>query len=267
MGSFTQALTALKTSVADVQAIQQLPAQAASVQTSVCQSLHTILTEAPVFQTNLLASIGPAKAALDTAIAELEKNADATSKIASIISGITDTISNYRSQATSLVAMLSSATNEVSGSFTTLSNAEGTMQSQIATLQGQVNAAKGQMEAAQKRYYYLLALGPLGLAGLAIALGLYFHWKSQVDDLQNQVNALNNQIRPLQAMIAACKSLASSEGIALQRMTSLKNTIDTTIADLTDALKDLNSNVAPATLELFLRACQGILITLGEDAS
>jgi hypothetical protein len=266
MGPLTQAMAALKNNVADLRAIQGLPQQAVSIQTAVCESLTSLLSDTPAFQAKVLTAIGPAKTGLDNAIAELAKGGGAA-QVSSTIAGITSTISGFQTQATSLLSGLNAATTQVTGSFTTLSNVEGSVQSQIATLQGQVNAAKGQLEAAQKRYYYLLALGPLGLAGLAIALGLFLHWRSQVSDLQNQVNALNDQIRPLQLMIGACKSLAANQGIALQRMTNVKNVIDTAAADFTEVLKDLSASTSAATLELLLRACQGMLVTLEADVS
>lgn len=266
MGPFSQALTALKGSVDEVKSINGLPAPAISIQNAVGESLSGILNDGPGFQSDVLAGIEPAIQSLERAIEALQRGVS-LEQVTSAIKGVAGTVAKFQGRAAGLNDMAASAVKLISKAFTELSGVEGEIQSQIANLQGQAGAAQGEMEAAQKRYYWLIALGPFGVIGVAAALALYFTWKKKVSELQDRVNSLNAQTRSLQALINCCKALAGANGQALQQLTNLKNAVDTTVSDFTEVTRDLDENVSPAQIELLLRACVGMLSTLQADVS
>jgi peptidoglycan hydrolase CwlO-like protein len=173
----------------------------------------------------------------------------------------------FQATASTLVTAATNAMSTLTTSFTTLSGIEGSLQTQIAGLQGQIGTAKGEMEATQKRYYYLLALGPFGLVGLSAALALYLKWKSDVSSLQGEINSLNGQIASLQSIVSSCKALAASESQVLQDLINLKNAIDSVCSDFTAIQQDLAGTTDPTTLQTVARAADAMLVTLEADAS
>ncbi|RKT10418.1 hypothetical protein B0G69_7807 [Paraburkholderia sp. RAU2J] len=266
MGPFSQTLAALNSSVSKLRSIQELPGDAVPIQNSVCNSLIGILKDAAPFQTALLGYTGSAITALNGALADLKKGASPGS-IAKTVSDVAATISTYQQSATSLLTQSNAAAALMSSSFTQLAHVEGSIQSQMTTLQAQEGAARGQLAAAQKRYYYLLALGPFGLPGLAAALGLYLKWKSDAAAIQNRINSLSSQIGVLQGLVTACKTLATAEASSLSDLTNLKTAIDDTAADFTVIINDLDQDPSPSVVELRLTTCIAMLGVLQADAS
>ena len=265
-GPLTNSLTNARNSLAQVTAIQNLPPQAAQVQQVVASSLNPLFSAVPTFQNNLIAYLTPQQSALENIATELSQGATSQS-VAPILSDIAHNMLAFQSQANSLLTSATAATSQLTASFTTLSNVEGTLQGQISALQAQIGSAQGELDAARKRYYYLLALGPFGLVGLAVALALYLKWKGNVSDLQNQISSLNAQIQPIQNMISSCQSLATVESQLLQSITSLKNAIDAVGSDFSEILTDLQSNTNPIVLELTVRAAHSTVTILISDAS
>ncbi|MDN7184562.1 hypothetical protein M0D69_42430 [Caballeronia sp. SEWSISQ10-4 2] len=265
-GPLTQTLAALQSSLSQVGAIQNLPAQAGNVQRTVCGSFAPILNEVPEFQSSLLTFITSAKPSLDSVIVQLAHGANGQ-LVSTTIAGIASQMAAFQSTSSSVVTTATSAMSTLTTSFTTLSGIEGALQTQIAGLQGQLGTASGEMEGTQKRYYYLLALGPFGLVGLSVALGLYLKWKGEVSDLQGEINSLNSQIASLQSIVLSCKALATSESQVLQDLTNLKNAIDAVISDFTEIEHDLAGTTDPTLLQTVARAADAMLVTLEADAS
>ena len=265
-GPLTQTLAALQSSLSQVGAIQNLPAQAGDVQHTVCAAFAPILNEAPEFQSSILAFLASAKPSLDNVIDQLAQGADGQS-VASTIADIASKMAAFQSTSSTLVTAATGAMSTLTTSFTTLSGIEGTLQTQIAGLQGQLGTASGEMTATQKRYYYLLALGPFGLVGLSVALALYLKWKGDVSNLQAQINSLNSQIASLQSIISSCKALATSESLVLQDLTNLKNSINSVSSDFTEIEQDLAGTTDPTLLQTVARAADAMLVTLEADAS
>lgn len=265
-GLLSQAATSLANYINQASSIQNLPQQAQQVQSLINSLFSNILAEIPSYQSAVLAYIASAQTQLSNAVISLA-NGEPVSSVAGEVSNVITAMTPLQIQATSLLNTVTTSNSQLTPQFTSLANIEGTLNGQIASFQGQIGNAQGQMEAARKRYYWLLALGPFGLPGLAAALALYLAWSGEVSALQDQINSLNGQINSLQGMIGACQSLSSSAASVLAAVTGVKNTIDNLVSDFNNIQNDLQSGSNPQVLELYLKTATAELAILESDVS
>jgi hypothetical protein len=125
-----------------------------------------------------------------------------------------------------LTTAIDTVSSEVLGYLGQLAPIENTLSSQATTLNGQLLTAKAEEEAKKKDYYWLIALGPFGLIGLAIALPIYFKLKAEVDNYETQIGTLNAQISHLNAMRSACQFMGGEMQDLVTKVSGLKNAID-----------------------------------------
>ena len=196
--------------------------------------------------------------------------AEAVKKAAQIktkMAVVVQLVGQLQSSVNQLATEVNSASQQLFGYFNQLSAIESQISNQMAGLQGQLGNAEGEEEAAKKRYYYLLALGPFGLAGLAVALGLYLKWRSDVNGYQNQINSLNGQIGSLSAMNAATRTLGQGFQGLVSKLSGVKNSVDFLATEVLAIDDDLNENDAPFVIGLKVRAAITEVNTLGIDFS
>lgn len=262
-GTLTTALNTAKTTLGQFTAIPSLPPQAQAIQNQVAAGMNPLLTATPPFQTALLGYLQQAIPQLQSVLSQLKGGADPAG-VRQTLTAITGNFAAFGQQAAPIVADAGNARNVISQAESDTAGVEQQLQGQIASINGQIGAAQSEEDAAKKRYYWLLALGPFGLAGLAAALALYLKWKSDISDLQDKINGLNAQIGPIQAMIAACKTLASAAGQLVSAIDGLQNAIDAVGDDCAEIVANLSN---ASELELFINATIGVMQTLEADAS
>ena len=155
----------------------------------------------------------------------------------------------------------------VFGDFKQLATIEANLAAQMTSLQGQLGAAQGEQEAAQKRYYYLLALGPFGLVGLATALGLYLKWKSDVNGIGSQISGLNGEISALAAMQSACELIQSDFQAVIDAIAKVQNLALLLRDSIVQIDNDMKDGGTPLVWQIKVRAAITEITAFGIDIS
>jgi hypothetical protein len=183
-------------------------------------------------------------------------------------------MANVQNEATALRSsvdgtsgQINTASSQVLGYFGQLATTESGLTAQMRTLQGHLGDAQGEEDAAQKRYYYLLALGPFGLPGLAVALGLYFKWKSDVNGYESQISSLNAQINLFNAMKEACRLMGLDFQGVVTKLAGVRISVDILASDILTIESDLDSGSALPVIGIMVKAAITEVTTLGVDAS
>ena len=262
-GSFTASLSNAAQAVEGLSTIAGLPSTGIDIRNTMVAAITPVIDEAPKLQKSILDFSGNSIPELEQIIRDLDNGADPTSEKTKLLT-LAQQFSALKSQSGSLHQMVINATNTISGQSTAIAQTEQQLRSQIANLDGEIAAAKAQRDAAQKKYYWLLALGPFGLIGLSVALGLYLKWKGDVDALGQQINALSAQIIPFQAMLHASATLGTASSGLINVIGQLDSAVDAVSSDMGEIIANLSS---PDDLKLFITATIGMIRTLEADAA
>ena len=130
-------------------------------------------------------------------------------------------------------------------------------------LQGNIAAAKSTLQADQqevneinsKKYYWLL-LGPFGLVGLGIAIGMLVTANNKVSQIEGQISALNLQISQFSKMQVDVEQLRQDVVALADKIQSVKNAVDIVGGDIQSILTDA---ALGSQAKVFLLALKGEL--------
>jgi len=266
-GRLSQTLENLNMSEQHLLAIPNLPSEVDDIKKETSALVKNTIAEVKQVQALVPKFAEEAQTLLDRALKAVEQSESA--------SGAAVVLSDLDNQAKSLqdeVAKLSSKLRANHESFTAFSarNAQisADLNRQKTELAGKLEAAKNQKAAAQKKYYYLLALGPFGLAGLATALGLYLDWSSKVNDIEAEQNRLHAKIVRIESMEAAMNQLKSDVEVLSTSLLSVKNSVDMVCADIQTIKDDIhNSDVPSSVLTVHINAAKTQVDVLKMDAA
>ena len=192
------------------------------------------------------------------------KSLDDVKKAVDVVCG---EASKLKNSITRVAGAIQATITTTEGYFNKLVAVQNDLTQQRTSLQGRLGNARSHESAAKKKYYYLIALGPFGLAGLAAALALYLSLKKQVDGYESQVGSLNSQIGAINAIKAATDQLSSNFVTVISSVSGVKNSVSFLSNDVLAIKSDLGSGDARIVIEIALRAALTEVKTLGIDAS
>jgi DNA repair exonuclease SbcCD ATPase subunit len=265
-GLLTQAIVNLTAAEQQIAAVGGLPSAAQQIQAESPSIIDPAIQQIGQMQRQIGAFVQSSTAALNdirTGVSQNEPQATIQPEIAQVQAqaGALQTSVNQ------VYAQLADASTRVLAVFNQLATIESDLTSQITGLQGQLGNAQNEAAAARSKYYYLLALGPFGLIGLAAALALYEELQSQVSGYENQIAQLNGQINALNVMKSGCQALATGFQAVVTRASSVKNTVSFVADDILTIGSDLQSGAASSVLNVVVTAALTEIGTLASDAS
>lgn len=265
-GLLTQTLANLLAAQQQIAALGGRPSAAQPIEAACTGLILPMLAQTRALQQTVAAFVQTATPQLAQVQAMLSAQAPLP-QIKAAMSSLQQQARQPQGTANATASTLTGQTAQLMGYFKQLAGAEAQLQGQVTALQGQLGEAQSELDAAQKRYYYLLALGPFGLVGLAVALGLYLKWKSDVGDLQGQVAGLNGQIGGLNGMKAACQQLGTDCQNLAGSIAGVRNAVNFLASDLLEVSHDLDAGDAMVVIALMATAASTELATLGMDAA
>lgn len=266
-GILSQAVANLVATENTLRSLGNLPPGAQSIQVSSSALIVGLVTQVQQLQSATAAFTRSALPVLQQIGSDIGAGRATVPGVESTLAPVSDSASQVQLIADSVASAFKSANGTVAGYFPQLATIEGVLNAQITALQGQLGDAQSNEDAAQKRYYYLLALGPFGLIGLAAALALYLHWKSQVDDIESQINGLNAGIAGFQQMKNSCQTLGANFQDLLSRTADVDNAVDFICGDLLTIGSDLRTSGNLAVINLMVTTASTQITTLAQDAA
>ncbi|MEW8388700.1 MAG: hypothetical protein AB2660_14355 [Candidatus Thiodiazotropha sp.] len=266
-GLLSQALTNVQDTESHLKSLKGLPTAATPIQN---QSIELISKAVPIIkqlQSDVKKFVLFAKHEIDKDLSYL-KGTSPLSETETLILEVKKGAAQLSEQVSNIAKQISDLSSEVTGFATSLYKIESEINHQKAAIQGMLNKAIEKENAANKKYLYLLALGPFGLVGLATAFGLYAELKSEADGYAKQVSAHSSQISRLSSMVNATTQLASDFVDLSSKTQDLKNGINFLAGDILEILKDTGSNNEHRkTIIVLLIATQAEINSLSADAA
>ena len=266
-GILSQSTKNLEDCINQITSIFNLPQDAIAVQSEISALLLGVKNNTLVYQKGMFSCISEAAV-------ELKNVSDGVSNGKTPFDIATTTIADAMSKAEEIKKstdeqrdVITTGRDKMNKFVSQLSAIENRLNSQIPALQSQLSNANSQLAVAQKRYYWLLALGPFGLPGIAAAAVLCSKWKSEAASLLNQINSLNNQIASHKSMFDACKTFMSNSNNIWNVFSGIENDIDIIISTYNNVQENLKSSQDMNLLKLFLTASVPETLTLQNDLS
>ena len=265
-GYLSQAVTNLVAAEKQISALSGLPAAAQKIQADSSATISPVITQIQGMQKSVTGFVQQATPELNKIEAMVSGN-QPLPQIKTAIANVQTEASGLQTSVNETSAKIQAASSQVLGYFGKLATIESNITGQMTTLQGQLGNAQSEEEAAKKKYYYLLALGPFGLVGLAVALGLYLKWTSDVNGYENQIRSLNAQISSLNAMKSACQLMGTDFQGVVSKISGVKNSVNFLVSDILEVESDLDSGSPLPIIEIKVKAAITEVNTLDVDAS
>lgn len=265
-GLLSQALANLETSAAQVKGLTGLPADAKAIQSQFDTLVSQTVTLVQGLQTSTSSFVTTTTPQLEAVLAGLKGSTD-LDEIAAQLKDIEQAADALKTTATSVADQVSAQEATISGFATPLAKVTSDLNTQKATLQGKLSTAQDKEKAAHKKYLYLLALGPLGLIGLAAALGLYESWQKEANDDAKNVSAIKSQISQLDSMVNATNQMATDFEDVNGKTQDVVNAVGFLSQDVSSLITDTASGTSRVQLEIYVTAAKQELITVTTDAA
>ena len=265
-GTLSQSLDNLIATDSRIRAISNLPAGAVTIQNETVANTSSITSQIRSLQGHVGSYVNSALPQLNT-IETMLTNKEPFDKIKAAVKSLqkeTGSLSTNSNQVLSSIQNTMTITNSY---FNQLNLIQASLTAQRTNLEAQLLNAQSREEAAKKKYYWLIALGPFGLIGLAAALAAYLAIKSEVDGYKDQVNSLNSQISSLNSISAATDDLSTNIGDVVSKASSVNNAVSFVANDVLNIENDLGSGDDPTIVKLLVATSITEVNTLKVDAS
>ena len=265
-GVLTQSVGNLNQSTEQIKTIVNIPQAAQVIKTQSLTNISQLISQIQSLQGPVANFVTQATGQLNDIESQLKssKSLDDVKKAVDVVSG---EASKLKNSITRVAGAIQATITTTEGYFNKLVAVQNDLTQQRTSLQGRLGNARSHESAAKKKYYYLIALGPFGLAGLAAALALYLSLKKQVDEYESQVGSLNSQIGAINAIKAATDQLSSNFVTVISSVSGVKNSVSFLSNDVLAIKSDLGSGEARIVIEIALMAALTEVKTLGIDAS
>lgn len=265
-GLLSQAVANLTAATQQVSNLSGLPVEARHLQAATAGAITPLITQIRAMQ---LAGAGFVQTALPelNAIETLITNEQPLVSIKAEMARVLGRANVLDASVNQVTAQINSVSTLVFGDFNQLATIEAGLTTQMTTLHAQLGDAQGQEDAAKTRYYYLIALGPFGLVGLAVAFGLYMKWRSDVNGYESQISSLNGQINSLTAMRSACQLMGTDLQGVIAKASGIRNSVGSLTGSIQGINTDLSLGSSYIVLCVLVRAAITEVTTLGVDMS
>jgi hypothetical protein len=266
-GLLTQAVANLVAVESQISSLNGLPPAAQQIQTSSSAVIAPLVVQVQRLQQAVAGFTQTALPQLNAIQHTITSGTGTPPTVKAAVGTVLGEANTLQATMTTASTQINAASKQVLGYFDQLATVEADLTTQMTSLQGQLGNAQSEEDAAQKRYYYLIALGPFGLIGLAVALGLYLHWKSEVNGYQSQITSLNASINSLNAMKGACQQLGGDFQCVVSKISDVENAVDFLAGELLSINSDLQSGSSLLVIGIMVTAAITEVSTLSIDAS
>lgn len=264
-GLLSQALANLQAAENQIAAVPGLPPQAVAVQQDSQAKIGLTATLVTQLQSTTQAFVADMTPRLANVMTQLQGSTP-LSEITPELTAIQQSSSEVHTGVVAVADQIMALKVTVDGYDAQLAAVTNTLAGQMAGLQAKLGTARDNAAAASKKYYWLIALGPFGLIGLAAALAAYEVIRTEVAGYEQQASAAQAQIARLQAMVVATRQLMADFGDVGMKTQDVVNALEFLGNDIMQLVTDTSTGTSRPQLILFAQAAQTELATVGSEA-
>ena len=150
----------------------------------------------------------------------------------------------------------------------TLATLGSDLTAQITHANAEADAANAEADSLEKNKYYWLLLGPFGLPGLAVCIGMIADATNKVNGIQRHISELRAQSTQWTKMQADLDLLLHDIPNLANTLSSLRNALNFLGGDITEVVADVgNTTTGSPIARAYLITAQHQLTILRTDAS
>ncbi|WP_394750815.1 HBL/NHE enterotoxin family protein [Spongiimicrobium salis] len=263
---FSLLMSNLDTLVKQLGNLVNLPASAKGIRQLSKKIIGADISHLKMIQKQVLPYATSAIPNLEKALEDLKKNPHHTSQVVSLIDEVHKGALQLESSIKRPAASIQDTKVQMLHLSKQLDAMEQGFKNKIIDLKTKAAIASKKIDFYTKRKLYFLALGPLGLVGLGIALGFIISWTEKANNLEAQENSLHAQIASIKLLLISINAMNDYFTKIIQQLSGIKNAIGFLSGDITNIMNDLkNSNTTQA--QLYLTTAIHELKTLKMDVS
>jgi hypothetical protein len=191
-GLISQALANMETVRAHLASLTCLPASAEAARTTVQQSVTSIIPAVQASSQSVGAYVDTATPLAAVAMAALDRGDPG--QVEQSLAEMQTASAPAKAAVDAATAAIQTTMSDVNTQIVALDQAESALQQQISQASNELSEAQAEAADLDKKKYYWLLLGPLGLAGLAACIALIVTASQKVTGLQNRASQLRAQV-------------------------------------------------------------------------
>ncbi|WP_413507403.1 hypothetical protein [Serratia proteamaculans] len=264
-GMLTQVINNLSRTGEAIQKFGGLPANAIPIQRNIQSAINTLLPDIKQMQRDVTTWGLKLEAQLDEKLAVLESLSP--SELTLFIRQSEEEITKVMSQVDKVKDRTKNTDNTVVDNNITLQRIIIDLQATIAGLKSNLQGSQQKLDELNKKKYYFIALGILGIPGLIAMAVLLSEAQSNVNSIERQIAAQQSDIRQQQSF--ATQTVAFSQDLLelSNHMLKIGNAIEFVSNDIQKAEKNISGGEAAQLTKLFFTAAKMSVKTLLVDAS
>lgn len=265
-GLLTQAIVNLQGMSQHLAALGGLPDNARGIETSIVNLLQGEIPKVKNVQSTVQGFVSASLPGLQQAKTDLDNGTNQEGVAAAITQVSTSALTQKQT-----IDALNADINRTKASIVellthSLAPIEGQLNAQSITLTTQLQSAQQEADEIHSKELYFLALGVLGLIGLAAAGIAMAVQQSKVNGLLAQVSDLRAQVANLGMLKQSVNLVITDLGDVINQVSNVNNAVAFVAGDTAQIINDLK-NADGSRTKIYLLTTIGQLQTLGNDAA
>ncbi len=250
-GILSQILVAIDNLVANVNQISNLTPEGAAIRQSVVDVIQGLLTNVRTMQSSGIQLADNGISILEGVIVLIDKQPQLSDEALLIeVEQVYASALQVQEEAKSLnIGATQTRLGELSGQSSAIA---ADLNARVAALEANIRDAERRKADAEKDRLKWLALGPFGLIGLAIAIGMIVSIGKEIDSLRNQANSDRLKLGETQTLLHATQQLVGQAQELVGQVGYLRNDIDIIVAELDNTMKNLAKGGDRNSIKLFI---------------
>ncbi|EGQ9205189.1 hypothetical protein NMR54_003463 [Vibrio cholerae] len=266
-GRLSQSLTNIENVAQHIVSIPNLPSDAQSIAQNLKQSSDSLINDVKRIQSDTAPYVEKVKPLLNEMLALADKKAP-VNDIMPLQEQVMELTEAHQTQYGALLTDIQNHARNIDSAVSNIANITSELRKEEASINAQLDAKRSELESAKKKYYYLLALGPFGLVGLATALALFNKLKGEENTLAGKAQHLSNKLHMVKTMEFSLNTLSQEVGNLLNALSSLSNGVSLIRGDLDNIMQDVfQSPINYTVLAIHIHAALAQVEELEQDAA
>lgn len=265
-GVLSQAVANLQDVTGCLFSLAGLPPGADAARATVTQSVNSAIPVVRASSCSVLAFVDTARPLVTSAMAALE-GGDADG-VRSAVTAVANASALVKSSIETSTAAIQTAIGDINGQLGALSGIDSTLWGQITQANSEAQSAQDAADELDKKKLYWLLLGPFGLIGLGVCIGMIVDANNRIAQIQARVSTLRGQSAQWTKMKTDVDLAIAELPVIGSKLQNLQNSVDFVSSDVSEVIADVGKGGSGSAIaRAFLMTAQHELEILSRDAA
>lgn len=265
-GLMSQAIANVRRTEREVAAVAGLPPAAVPIQSHMIATLESTVPKVQAAASAVLQYAADAAQPLAAAEAAIEAGDSGAMKNA--LESVRTSMGSSMSTVRAAISDVKGALDAITADNQALANVGTDLNGQITRAEAQAGAAQSAADELESKKYYWLLLGPFGLIGLGVCIGMMVTATEKVNGIRQHVSELRGQAAQWKKVQADLELLRHDVPTLTYTLLSLQSSLDFLAGDTTEVVADVGKAGAGSHIaRAYMIAANHQLAMLRNDAA